>query len=85
MWNATARVGRSRTLTSLQPAAAGTKITITARIARGSAGEIQERIAASLRQDECLCGSAGTSPPDAVPQHHPAACRAERVSPQSLV
>ena len=50
-WVLTRRVGRPRpaTLISLQPAADGTKITLTAGIPRGSSGEIQEQIAASLR------------------------------------
>jgi hypothetical protein len=47
----TFRVGRPRTatLTSLEPVASGTKVTLTGRVPRGSSGEVQERVAASLR------------------------------------
>ena len=50
-WVRTVRVGRPHTdtLTSIQPAGDGTKITLTARVPRDLAGEAHQQVAAGLR------------------------------------
>jgi hypothetical protein len=50
-WVRTARVGRRHTdtLTTIQPAGDGTKITLTATVPRDSAGEVHQQVAAGLR------------------------------------